>query len=147
MSVRLQKNKKTLNFVIFINRKCSPLKTKQNNQTFQGKIFIFFKLFQGRWPLRTPLPPSTFKRSKQWKEEKQKEKRKSFKVQPIKRLSSRSKCFCFSYPRASRIQKRFLVGIFSIPWPHPLWNPFPGPVFLNIYTPVIVISFALHVSI
>ena len=57
MSVRLQKNKKTLNFVIFINRKCSPLKTKQNNQTFQGKIFIFFKLFQGRWPLRTPPPP------------------------------------------------------------------------------------------
>ena len=39
---------------------------------------------------------------------KQRKKRNSFKAETIKTLSPRSKCYCFSYSRASRIQKLFL---------------------------------------
>ena len=53
-----------------------------------------------------PLLPPTFlcskKKKKQWK------KRQRFKVETIKRLSPRSKCYCSSQSRASRIQKLFL---------------------------------------
>ena len=48
-----------------------------------------------------PLPP-TFLRSKK-KKGRQKQKRKGFKAETIKRLSSRSKYYCFSHSRASRI--------------------------------------------
>ena len=42
------------------------------------------------------------------KEWKQREKRKGFKAETIKRLSPRLKLYCFSHSRASRIQKFFL---------------------------------------
>ena len=67
--------------------------------------------------------PPAFLRSKK-KKEKQREKRKTFKEETIKRLSPRSKCYCFRHSRASRIQKIFLVGqpwwptiLVSVPWP------------------------------
>ena len=53
-----------------------------------------------------PLPP-TFLRSKN-KKGRQREKRKDFKAETIKRLSLRSKYFCFNHSRASRIRKFFL---------------------------------------
>ena len=52
-------------------------------------------------------PTPTFLLTKQ-KKEKQMKKRKSFKAETIKRLSSRSKCYCFSQSRASRMYKIFL---------------------------------------
>ena len=45
-------------------------------------------------------PPLTFSRSRK-KKGKQRKKRKSFKAETIKRLSSRSKCYCFSQSRSS----------------------------------------------
>ena len=50
--------------------------------------------------------PLTFLRSKK-KKEKERKKRKTFKAETIKRLSPRSKCYCFSHSRASRIQTFF----------------------------------------
>ena len=49
----------------------------------------------------------TFLRSKK-KKGKQRKKRKSLKVETIKRLSQRSKCYCFSHSRVPRNQKIFL---------------------------------------
>ena len=54
-----------------------------------------------------PSPPPTFLRSKKKKRKQRKKKRKIFKAETIKRLSPRSKCYCFSHSRASRIQKFF----------------------------------------
>ena len=45
-------------------------------------------------------PPLSFSRSRK-KKGKQRKKRKSFKAETIKRLSSRSKCYCFSQSRSS----------------------------------------------
>ena len=53
------------------------------------------------------LWPSYFLRSKK-KKGKQRKKRKSFKAETIKKLSPRSKLYCFSHSRVSRIQKFFL---------------------------------------
>ena len=50
--------------------------------------------------------PPTFLHSKK-KKGKQREKRKGFKAETIKRLSPRSKYYCFNHSRASRIQKFF----------------------------------------
>ena len=47
-------------------------------------------------------PPLTILRSKK-KKGRQKQKRKGFKAETIKRLPSRSKYYCFSHSRASRI--------------------------------------------
>ena len=55
------------------------------------------------WSLR---PPTFWWSNK--KNGKQRKKRKSFKAATTKRLSPRSKCYSFSHPRASRIQKIFL---------------------------------------
>ena len=73
-----------------------------------------------------PCPPllfSTFLRSKKKKRETKKKRKGCFKAETIKRLSPRSKCYCFSHSRASRIQL-FFVGqprqptiLFSVPWP------------------------------
>ena len=54
-----------------------------------------------------PLPFPTFLRSKK-KKGRQKQKRKCFKAETIKRLSPRSKYYYFSHSRASRIRKSFL---------------------------------------
>ena len=61
----------------------------------------------GPAPPEGPWHPLTFLRSKN-KKEKQKKKRKNWKAETIKRLSPRSKCYCFSHSRVSRIQKCFL---------------------------------------
>ena len=54
----------------------------------------------GAWPL-------TFLHSKK-KTGKKGEKRNNFRGETIKRLSQRSKCYCFSHSRAFKIQKFFL---------------------------------------
>ena len=41
---------------------------------------------------------------------KQREKRNNFKAETIKRLSPRSKCYCFSHSRLFRIQKIFFLA-------------------------------------
>ena len=46
----------------------------------------------------------TFLGSKKKKREIKKKNERSFKAETIKRLSPRSKCYCFSHSRASRIQ-------------------------------------------
>ena len=80
-------------------------------------------------PLPTnPTPPHFFAKEKEKREERK--KRTIFKAETIERLSPRSKCYCFSHSRVSRI----LVGqlwwptiLFSVPWPIRLWNPFCQP--------------------
>ena len=74
------------------------------------------------------------------KKGKQRKKGKSFKAETIKRLSPRSKCYCFSHSRASRIKKffssashggrqYFSVLLFSatVPWPLHIEIHFAGP--------------------
>ena len=51
--------------------------------------------------------PPTFLRSKN-KKGRQRQKREGFKAETIKRLSARSKYYCFSHSRASRIRNFFL---------------------------------------
>ena len=64
-----------------------------------------------------PSPPSpTFLSSKK-KKGRKRQKRKSFKAETIKRLSPRSKYYCFSDSRASRIRKFYTQ----------IWNPFWRP--------------------
>ena len=60
----------------------------------------------GSMPPPLPLPP-TFLCSKK-KKGRQRQKRKGFKAETIKRLSPKSKYCCFSHSRASRIRKFFL---------------------------------------
>ena len=50
-----------------------------------------------------PSPSPTFLRSR--KEKGIKGKKESFKVETIKKLSPKSKCYCFSHSRVSRIQR------------------------------------------
>ena len=66
------------------------------------------KLEHGRryWRDRGGHGSPTSLRNKK-KKGKEKEKRKTFKAETIKRLSLRSKCYCFSYSRVSRIQNFF----------------------------------------
>ena len=59
-------------------------------------------------PQYTHTHTHTFLCSKK-KKGRQREKRKGFKAETIKRLSPRSKCYCFNHSRASRIQKFFLL--------------------------------------
>ena len=54
-----------------------------------------------------PLPPAYFFAQQKEKKKTKEKKRKIFKAETIKRLSPRSKCYCFSHSRASRIQKFF----------------------------------------
>ena len=76
-------------------------------------------------------PPHFFAYQKEKRETK--EKRKSFKAETIKRLSPRSKCYCFNHSGASRIQK-FLFRptmvadiTFQYSVSPPLWSPFYQP--------------------
>ena len=64
-----------------------------------------------------PPPAPTFLQSKKKKGEKKGKQRKGFKAETIKRLSPRSKCYCLSNARVSRIQKMFQIILFSVPWP------------------------------
>ena len=61
----------------------------------------------------------TFLGSTKKRRETKKKKDKSFKAETIKRLSPRSKCYCFSYSRAPRIQIFFVVQPW---WPTLLFN-------------------------
>ena len=70
----------------------------------------------------TPPPPTpTFLHSKN-KKGRQREKGKGFKAETIKRLSPRSKYYCFNHSRASRIRK-----FFSVPWSPYFEIHFAGP--------------------
>ena len=62
--------------------------------------------------------PSTFWRSEKKKKQKQRKKRKGFEASTIKSLSLRSKCYCFSHSRESKIQKFSLsiTILFSVLW-------------------------------
>ena len=82
--------------------------------------------------------PPTFLRSKK-KKGRQREKRKGFKAETIKRLSPRSTRYCFNHSRGSRIRKFFLSAnhggrqyflVFHA-LPHPLHFEihFAGPEF------------------
>ena len=78
------------------------------------KLYLIYRLYiciykQGRrhrWGRGSHGPP-TFLRSKK-KKGRQREKRKSFKAEAIKRLSPRLKYYCFNHSGASRIRKFFL---------------------------------------
>ena len=83
------------------------------------------KAYQGRGGWGGHGPP-TFLHTKK-KKGRQRQKRKGFKVETIKRLSLRSKYYCFSHSRASAIRKFFLsttgqlwwlTVLFSVPPPH-----------------------------
>ena len=86
----------------------------------------------GMWGVHaTPLPPPTLVPSKK----RDNKVKKEFKVENIKRLSPRSKCYFISHSRATRIQN-FLVDqpwwltmLFSVPWPLHFEINFTGPVF------------------
>ena len=56
-----------------------------------------------------PPLPRTFLHSKK-KKRNQREKRKTFKAENIERLSPKSKCYCFSHSRASRVQSFFWLA-------------------------------------
>ena len=89
---------------------------KKNNDScnYNKSKKIYWLPDQGRqhrgrgWVEGMPPPPhtQTFLRSKKKNGNKGKT-RKSFKAETIKKLSPRSKCYCFSHSRASRIQKLF----------------------------------------
>ena len=72
------------------------------------------------YSVNAPCPPPHFLCSKK-KKGKQRKARKAFKAETIKRLSLRSKLYCFSHSRASRIQI-----LFRVPWPLHLEIHFAG---------------------
>ena len=98
-----------------------------------------------------PLSPR-FSLTKRRKGNKEK-KRNSFKAETIQKLSPRSKCYCFSYPRASTIQEFYLQltmvadNSFQYSMTPFTWNPFPGPVFLNIYIGHCYFIRATHINL
>ena len=75
----------------------------------------------------------TFLGSKK-KKGKQRKARKTFKVETIKRLSLRSKCYCFSYSRASRTQRFFLSAKHS---GRQYFSVFHGPSTLKSISPTL----------
>ena len=87
-------------------------------------------------PCPTPPPPLPLHFIAQQKKKKRENKgKKEFKVENIKRLSPRSKCYFISHSRATRIQN-FLVDqpwwptmLFSVTWPLHFEINFTGPVF------------------
>ena len=84
-----------------------------------------------------PLPLTFFfffcLRSK--KKGKPNEKRKSFKAEAIKKLSPRSKCYCFSHCGAPRIQKFFLSANHGA-WQY--FHVFHGPYILKFILPALL---------
>ena len=71
----------------------------------------------------------------QQKEKRGTKKRKSFKAETIKRLSPRSKCYCFSHSRASRIQKFFLTANHGGRY---YFSVFHGPSTLRSISPALL---------
>ena len=75
------------------------------------------------------------------KKGKQRKKRKSFKAETIKRLSPRSKCYCFSHSRASRIQKFFLPANHG---GRQYFSAFHGPSTLKSISPALKKILLVH---
>ena len=81
------------------------------------------------------MPPGTFlhNKKKKWR---QRQKRKGFKAETIKRMSPRSK-YCFSHSRESIIPKFFFSAnhgdwqYFSVLHGLPLWNSFRWPCTMH----------------
>ena len=85
--------------------------------------------------------PLTFLRNKK-KTGKQKKRRKIFEAETIKRLSPRSKCYCFSHSRASRTQKFFLLANHGS---RQCFSVFYGPsTYLKSISPVMNLRRMLH---
>ena len=108
---------------------------------FKFKVFIYYTMrliragdTEGGWGEGHGTP--TFLRSKK-KKGKQWEKRKTFKAETIKRLSPRSKCYCFSHSRASRIQKFFWSAKHG---GRQYLSVFHGPSALKSILPVLLIG-------
>ena len=83
--------------------------------------------------------PTTFLRSKK-KKGRPREKRKGFNAETIKRLSPRSKYYCFNHSRTSRIRKFFLSAnhrgrqYFSVLHGPPHFEiHFAGPVYIILH--------------
>ena len=76
-----------------------------------------------------PCPPFFFFFCSAKRKKGNKGEKKTFKAETIKRPSPRSKCYCFSHSRASRIQRFFLSAniTFQYSMAPPLWNPFHWP--------------------
>ena len=80
--------------------------------------------------------PLTFLSSKR-KKRRQRQKRKGFKVEAIKRLSPRSKYYCFSHARASRIGTFFMSANHG---GRQLFPVFHGPPTLKSISPALWID-------
>ena len=101
-------------------------------------------LFQGRrhWGVPPPPPPPThththtFSCSKK-KKGKQRKARKTFKAESIKRLSLRSKLYCLSHSRVSRIQKKFLSANHG---GRQYFSVFHGPSSLKSISPALFLA-------
>ena len=89
--------------------KLSFLYTPSNVANLLREILVHFFTRRakpgGRGTCPCPRTPLSFLRSK---EKKRKQKKKRYNAEPICRLLPRSKCYCFSHSRASKIQKCFL---------------------------------------
>ena len=96
-------------------RKITTVAITTNQRKSPGYLTRAGNIGGGRGGGAYPLPPppthkhthtQTFLSGKKKNGNKEKT-RKSFKAETIKKLSPRSKCYCFSHSRASRIQKLF----------------------------------------
>ena len=100
--------------------------------SFIIKILIKSRVGDTR-KLRRSCPAPHFFCVVKTKKRRQREKRKGFKVETIKRLSPRSKYYCFSHSRASRIRKLSLSTnhggrqYFLVFHGLTIWNPFRRP--------------------
>ena len=85
--------------------------------------------------------PPTFLHTKK-KKGRQRQKRKGFKVETIKRLSLRSKYYCFSHSRASAIRKFFLSTTGQLWWLTVLFSECPSSPALP--SPAVLPHFEIH---
>ena len=114
-----------------------------SNWKLKPKSYWFIRAGDTGGPGEPCLRLPTFLRSKK-KKGKQREKRNTFKAETIKRLSPRSKCYCFSHSRASRIQKVFFSAN------HAGWQYLPefhGPSTLKSILPALFIPLYFSVWI
>ena len=118
---------------LFFESKTRNCKGGEFTLEVRGSDFIYFRGFSG--PATpgggTGHGPPTFLRSKN-KKRKPRKKRTIFKAGTIERLSPRSKYYCFTHSRMSRIQKKFLDGQ---PWQY--FSVFHGPSTLKSISPAL----------
>ena len=97
------------------------------------------------------IAPPTFLHSKK-KKGRQREKRKGFKAETIKRLSPRSKYYCFNHSRATRIQNCFgrptmvADNTFQCSMAHHFEIHFTGPANLWCWVCIALCSWKQHKS-